>query len=201
MVFHWSLSDSKSPQVSRNLLSILAFLNNVVVWMVFTRPLISKSPKSTNHDCYDCHFHVPQCFQFPNNVLVLILLLFCGQPVQQCPQICKFPFLLFSIIIRSGLHSGVYVRHSPEQMLGCGYTIIIIIIIFIIIIIIYSFDSFSYEQFSSDFQDSSQYSGRPQQCSSLDSLPSSSYFQIIMIIIIIIIIIIIPCEFFLINVI
>ena len=29
MVFHWSLSDSKSPQVSRTLLGILAVLNNV----------------------------------------------------------------------------------------------------------------------------------------------------------------------------
>ena len=43
MVFHWSLSDSNSPQVSRTLLSILADLNNVVVWMVSTCPLISKS--------------------------------------------------------------------------------------------------------------------------------------------------------------
>ena len=31
MDFHWSLSDSKSPQVSRTLLNILAVLNNVVV--------------------------------------------------------------------------------------------------------------------------------------------------------------------------
>ena len=43
MVFHWSLSDSKSPQVSRTLLSILAVLNNAVIWMVSTRPLTSKS--------------------------------------------------------------------------------------------------------------------------------------------------------------
>ena len=43
MVFHWSLSDSKSPRMSRTLLSILADLNNVVVWMASTRPLISKS--------------------------------------------------------------------------------------------------------------------------------------------------------------
>ena len=43
MFSQWSLSDSKSPQVSRTLLSILADLNNVVVWMVFTRPVISKS--------------------------------------------------------------------------------------------------------------------------------------------------------------
>ena len=43
MVFHWSLSDSKSPQVSRILLRILVVLNNVVVWMVSTRPPTSKS--------------------------------------------------------------------------------------------------------------------------------------------------------------
>ena len=42
MAFHWSLSDSKSPQVSRTLLNILAVLNNVVVWMVSTRPPTSK---------------------------------------------------------------------------------------------------------------------------------------------------------------
>ena len=42
-VFHWSLSDSKSPQVSRILLSILANLHNAVVWFVSTCPLIYKS--------------------------------------------------------------------------------------------------------------------------------------------------------------
>ena len=38
MVFHWSLSDSKSPPVSRTLLSILAVLNNAVLWMVSNFP-------------------------------------------------------------------------------------------------------------------------------------------------------------------
>ena len=42
MVFHWNFSDSKY-QVSRTLLNILADLNNAVVWMVSTRPVISKS--------------------------------------------------------------------------------------------------------------------------------------------------------------
>ena len=46
MVFHWSLSDSKSPHVSRNHLRILAVLNNVVVWMVPTRPPTTKSFRS-----------------------------------------------------------------------------------------------------------------------------------------------------------
>ena len=43
MISHWSLSDNKSPQVSRTLLSILADLNYAVIWMVSTRPVISKS--------------------------------------------------------------------------------------------------------------------------------------------------------------
>ena len=41
MVFHKISSDSKSPPVSRTFLSILADLNNVVVWMVSTHVLIS----------------------------------------------------------------------------------------------------------------------------------------------------------------
>ena len=45
-IFHWSLSNSKSLQVSWTLLSILADLNNVVVWMVSTRPPISSSTSS-----------------------------------------------------------------------------------------------------------------------------------------------------------
>ena len=43
MVSHESFSDSKSPQVSRTPLSILDDLNNCVIWMVSTRPLISMS--------------------------------------------------------------------------------------------------------------------------------------------------------------
>ena len=43
MVFHWSLSENKSPQVSRTFLSILAYLYSVVVWIVSTRYLIFKS--------------------------------------------------------------------------------------------------------------------------------------------------------------
>ena len=49
MVFHWSLSDSKTPQVSRTLLSIRTVLNNVVLCMVSTRPPNFKSPSSFNN--------------------------------------------------------------------------------------------------------------------------------------------------------
>ena len=45
MVLHWSLSYSASPQVSRTCLRILAVLSNAVVWIVSTRPPISKFPR------------------------------------------------------------------------------------------------------------------------------------------------------------
>ena len=49
MVFHWSLSDSKSPQVSRTRLWILAVLSNAVVWIVSTCPPTSKSSQPFNN--------------------------------------------------------------------------------------------------------------------------------------------------------
>ena len=49
MVFHWILSDSKSPQVSRTLLSFLAVFNNAVIWTVSTRPPTSNSSRPVNN--------------------------------------------------------------------------------------------------------------------------------------------------------
>ena len=49
MVFHWSSSDSKSLQVSRTRLRILAVLSNAVVWIVSTRPPTSKSSRPFNN--------------------------------------------------------------------------------------------------------------------------------------------------------
>ena len=43
MVFQWRLIDSKSPQVSRTFIIILADHSNGVIWMVPSRPLISMS--------------------------------------------------------------------------------------------------------------------------------------------------------------
>ena len=44
MVSHWILSDNKSPQVSRTLLSILANLSNALVWMIPLVLLFSNTP-------------------------------------------------------------------------------------------------------------------------------------------------------------
>ena len=86
MVFHWSLSDSKSPQVSTTLLSILAVLNNAVVWMVSTCPPTSKSSSPFSNPLltvpnapitigiiFTCMFH--SFFQFSCKVEVLIIII------------------------------------------------------------------------------------------------------------------------------
>ena len=44
-----SLSDSKSPQISRALLVILADLSNAIIWMVSLCPLISKFFNSSSN--------------------------------------------------------------------------------------------------------------------------------------------------------
>ena len=49
MVFHWSLSDSKSHQVSRTRLRILPVLSNAVIWRVTIRPPTSKSSRPFNN--------------------------------------------------------------------------------------------------------------------------------------------------------
>ena len=49
MVIHWSLRDSKSHQVSRTLLSILAVFNEAVFWIVPTRPPTSKLSRPCNN--------------------------------------------------------------------------------------------------------------------------------------------------------
>ena len=80
MFFHRSLSDSKSPQISWTLLSILADLNNAVVWTVSTRSFISKplvslvTVTSVPIIVVINVTHVPQFFQFPSKVDIFILL-------------------------------------------------------------------------------------------------------------------------------
>ena len=123
MVFDLSLRDSKSPQVSRTLLSILAVLYNAVVWMVPTRPSTSKSsspfcnplvtvPKApiTIDIIVTFMFHsLFFFFQFPSKVEVLILLFTFFQfyyVVNRDSKVDYFAnslFFLLLIITRSGL--------------------------------------------------------------------------------------------------
>ena len=125
MVFHRCFSDSKSPQVSRTLFSILAVLSNAVIWIVSTHRPNSKS--STPFDnplvivpkalitigtivTYMFHsFSLARSGTYPSFHIVLFL--FCGYAGQQSPQFFKlcFFFVLFFllIIVWSGLLAGI----------------------------------------------------------------------------------------------
>ena len=109
MVFHWNLSDSKSPQVSRTLHSILAVLNNAVVWMVSTRPPTSKSSSPFSNPLVmvrntpitigiivTCMFHNFFNSQgrstYPSFHILSVLL--CGQLEQQIRLFYKFSFFV-----------------------------------------------------------------------------------------------------------
>ena len=122
MVFHRRLSDSKSSQLSRILLSILSVFNNVVVWMVSTRLLISKSPNPFNNPLVTVPkapitigiivIFMFQFFQFPSKVQTLILLFTFFQFYSVVSLERKFHnfassffffFFFFFFSIRSGL--------------------------------------------------------------------------------------------------
>ena len=123
MVFHRSLSDSKSPQLSRTRLRILAVLSNVVVWIVSTHPTTSKSSRPFKNPLVI----VPNAPIAIGRIVILIFLtffnsvarsrylfsfalsfgLFCGPPGQQSRQFCKFSFFFLFIIIRSVLLAGM----------------------------------------------------------------------------------------------
>ena len=123
MVFQWSLSNSKSPQVSRTHLRILAVLSNAVVWIVSTRPPISKSSRPFNNPLVimpnasitigtivSLMFH--SFFQFCSKVEVLIFLFTFLQiysVVRRDSKVNNFADSLFFllIIMRSGLLAGI----------------------------------------------------------------------------------------------
>ena len=69
MVFHWSLNDIKSHEVSRILLKILANISYAVVLMVSIRPFISKSSSS----CINPSMTVPKA---PISLCIIISFMF-----------------------------------------------------------------------------------------------------------------------------
>ena len=113
MVFHWNLSDNKSPQVSRTLLNILAVLNNAVVWMVSTRPLTYKSSSPFNNPLVTvpkapitigiivtCMFHsfsIPEQDRGIYPSFHILSVLFYDQSGQQSRQFCKFYFFFLFV--------------------------------------------------------------------------------------------------------
>ena len=152
MVYHWSLSDIKSPRVSRTLLSILAVSNNAVLWMVTIRPPTSKFSSPFNNLLVT----VPKV---PITVGITVTFMFhtffnslarsrylsffshyfsfilwsagtAKSTILQILFLCCC-WLLLGLVIWPGLGDpsvcqspiGVYVCHFLGQMLGCAYTI------------------------------------------------------------------------------
>ena len=118
MVFHWSLSD-KSLRVSRTLLNSLGDLNNTVVWMVFTNPLISKSSNPYTNPLVIVSsapitlgitvtfmFHNFCCFPARSRYFLsfpFLSVLLCDQLERENPLIGNFFFFFFlQTIKRSG---------------------------------------------------------------------------------------------------
>ena len=145
MAFHWSLSDSKSLQVSRTLLCILADLNNNLVWIISTHPLISKFPVSVLW----WQYRVRQLLLVSLSLLCSLVfsalkqgldtflsfrflsVLPCGQLERQSPLFSVFFFLL--TVTRSGRPAEIRLvspnpfefcaSHFLRQILACVYTI------------------------------------------------------------------------------
>ena len=169
MVFQWSLGDSKSPQVSRTVLSILAVLNNAVVWMVSTRPLTSKNSSPFSNPLvtvpnapitigiiFTCMFH--SFFRLRYLSIFSHSLSFILWSAGIAKSTILLVLFLLLIIIKSGLLA--WIRWSvcmlkshrslcePFSRTGAGLCIYHLLVwsnlIFLhIIIIIYSFESFS----------------------------------------------------------
>ena len=138
MVFQWSLSDSKSPQVSRTLHSILAVLNNAVVWMVSTRSPTSKSSSPFSNPLVTVPnapitigiivtymFH--SFFSIPYVFIPLFTFFQFYSVVSRDSKVDNFSSSLFLlVIIKSGLLAGI--RWSVCKLKPHIIIIIIIII-------------------------------------------------------------------------
>ena len=162
MFSHWILSDSKFPQVPRTLLSILADLN-VVDKMVCTRPFISIS----SNPCINHLLTVPRA---PIIIVITVTYMFHSLliPKQRSStylSCCFFSILLSGQSWQQSLHFGKFsflVDYWPglgDQFLSKNPREILD---FWELFPEVSADGFSldfeWQQVSSNFQDSSQYS-------------------------------------------
>ena len=133
--------NSKSLQVIRTLLSILANLNNALVWIVLIWPPISNSSRPSfqvfvncsscsNYNSYHYYPHIPQPSYFSGKLLVLV------SHFAFLDFHCRLLIILFFIHWEffTSVLAGSHLQESEKQ------------------------------QVSLNLQDSSQYSGCSQQC-------------------------------------
>ena len=146
MDFHSNLSDSMFPQVSWIILSIQADLNNAVVWIIFTCPVISKpsnpftnllkivqtAPFTIGIDVIFI-FNIFFLFLFSKNVSVLmfLLILLCNLPGGQSPLYAGSLFFFNDLVVWPRLGDPfvsenlkeVCASYSPGWILVSTYTI------------------------------------------------------------------------------
>ena len=145
VVFHWNLRYSKSPQVSRTRLSILANLNNAVISMASLHPPPPISNSSNSLQAFWWPFQPHQLhlmllslscstFSFSGKIQVLVSLFvffdFCSvvwQDSEVHPTAGSSPPFLLLIFTRSGLLAGIRgsvsrefrVSYCPRRILVC----------------------------------------------------------------------------------
>ena len=163
MVFHRSLSDSKSPQDSRPLLSILAVLNNVAVWMVSSRSPTSKSSSPFSNPLVTvpnapitigiivtCIFHSffnslerSRYLSFFSHSFSFILWSAGTAKSTILPVLFFFCWLLLSLAFWPRLGDqcvcqspiGVYVCYYLGQVLSCAFTICLLLLLLLLFLV------------------------------------------------------------------
>ena len=166
LVFLISLSDSKSPQDSRTLLSTILDLNSVVIWMVLILPLISNS-----FSLLSKHFVTDP--RTPATIGITVTFIFYWY----------FGSLAKSKYLSIFLLSFVFTLWSARMANYTGWQVLLLLFtpirVFHTSVSRWFLTKFEWQRVSSSLQDSSQYSDQSQQCSSLDGLHSSFYFQVL----------------------
>ena len=103
MTFHWSMNDSKSPQVSKTLFSILVDLNSAVVWMVS-----AGSPISNSSNLFIRPLEIVPGAS--STVTVILYSLFCS--LARCKYLPVFSLSLIFTLSSAGRQSLLVDRYS-----------------------------------------------------------------------------------------
>ena len=136
MAFHWSFSDSKSPQVSKTLLSFLDDLDNAVVKTVSTRPVICKfSSPCTKIVSFMFHtFSIPSQDPGTYHSFRFLSILLCDPLDSKVHDSASSLFFVdyykvwsfgcdLVICLFLKIPEEFIVSHSPGKILDCAYTI------------------------------------------------------------------------------
>ena len=118
MVFDWIPSDSKFPQVSRNLPNILADLNSAVIWMISNLPIFNSSNLFSRP--------LETVSSAPSNTGITVTMLHgFFLALWQDPSICRsFRFLLFSLDYKFFFFSWS-INTRFDLLIGFGWSVCI----------------------------------------------------------------------------